>query len=64
MTSKQCNSCKYHILVKELEEGCFIFEKNFMKPKNCNSYKNGKLNQAHKDIFKKYGKKYPFTEMK
>lgn len=64
MTSKQCNSCKYHIYVKELNEGCFILEKNFMKPKTCNSYKNGKLNQAHKESFERRGKLYPFTEMK
>lgn len=67
MTIKQCNSCKYHILVKELGETCFLFSgkyKFFMKNKNCEFYKNGKINQEHKEHFKENGMKYPFTEIR
>lgn len=64
MTSKQCNSCKWHICVKELEEQCFFISKGFFKNKNCLSYENGKINQGHKEFFKKMGKEYPFTEMR
>ena len=65
MTVKQCNSCKYHIYVKELKEHCFyIFSTKFMKKGNCEFYKNGDINEAHKDFFMKCGQEYPFTEMK
>ena len=65
MTSKQCNSCKWHIYVKELEESCFfLLSNNFFKNKNCLSYENGEINQGHKEIFKKTGREYPFTEMR
>ena len=64
MTSKQCNSCKYHIYVKELEEQCFMITGKFMKNKNCELYVNGEINQGHKEFFKKLGKEYPFTEMR
>ena len=64
MTSKQCNSCKYHIYVKELGERCFRHSPNFMKNKNCFLYEFGKLNQDHKEFFKKVGEEYPFTEMR
>lgn len=67
MTIKQCYSCKYHILVKELGESCFLSSgknKIFMKNKNCELYKNGKINQGHKEYFKKIGMKYPFTEIR
>lgn len=65
MTIKQCNSCKHHILVKELGETCFLYpNKFFMKNKNCEFYKDGKINQEHKEYFLKNGKKYPFTEIR
>lgn len=65
MTIKQCNSCKYYIYVKELKETCFLYpNKFFMKNKNCEFYKNGKINQEHKEYFKRIGKKYPFTEIR
>lgn len=65
MTSKQCNSCKYHIYVKELDEGCYlIINQYFMKKINCPHYQNGELNEAHKEVFKNSGKQYPFTEMR
>lgn len=64
MTSKQCNSCKWHIYVKELEEQCFFVWEEFFKNKNCLSYEYGKINQGHKEFFKKLGKEYPFTEMR
>ena len=64
MTIKQCNSCKYHTLVKELRETCFFIQNNFMKGKNCELYQNGKINQAHKEFFAKFEKEYPFTEIR
>lgn len=67
MTIKQCNSCKYYIYVKELEETCFLSSgkyKFFMKNKNCEFYKYGKTNQGHKEYFKGIGKEYPFTEIR
>ena len=64
MTSKQCNSCKYHIYVKELRESCYLLSWQFFKNKNCPSYKYGEINQAHKEVFERLGKEYPFTEMK
>lgn len=64
MTVKQCNSCKWHICVKELGERCFRHRAEFFKNKNCSSYENGAINQGHKDFFKKVGEEYPFTEMK
>ena len=64
MTSKQCNSCKWHIYVKELGEQCFLINKEFFKNKNCSSYENGEINQGHKEYFKKVGREYPFTEMR
>lgn len=66
MTVKQCNPCKYHICVKELGDKCFLIgtEKSFMRNKNCNWYKFGRINEEHKSFFKKFGKKYPFTEIK
>lgn len=64
MTSKQCNSCKWHMYVKELKEGCFLLRKEFFKNKNCPSYKNGEINQGHKEVFKKTGREYPFTEIR
>ena len=64
MTSKQCNSCKWHIYVKELQEQCFLISTDFFKNKNCPSYQNGEINQGHKEFFKKLGEEYPFTEMR
>ena len=64
MTSKQCNSCKHHICVKELKEGCFYISTTFMNKQNCDLYENGEINQAHKEFFKKFGSEYPFTEIK
>lgn len=64
MTSKQCNSCKWHIYVKELREHCFLLRREFFKSKNCCNYEYGELNQGHKEFFKKMGKEYPFTEMR
>lgn len=64
MTAKQCNSCKYFIYVKGLGEMCYLLSPNFMKNKVCNDYKNGDINQAHKELFKRLGKEYPFTEMR
>lgn len=64
MTSKQCNSCKWHIYVKELKESCFMLRQEFFKNKNCPNYKNGEINQGHKDFFKKLGEEYPFTEIR
>lgn len=64
MTIKQCNSCKYHIYVKELKEGCYLIADTFMKNKDCKWYKNGKINQGHKEFFARVGKEYPFTEIR
>ena len=65
MTSKQCNSCKYHICVEELGEKCFLINNRyFMKKKNCPDYRNGGLNEYHKKIFERVGEQYPFTEMR
>lgn len=64
MTIKQCNSCKYHIYVKELGERCFNHSQNFMKKKNCILYEYGKINQDHKEFFERNGMEYPFTEMR
>ncbi len=65
MTIKQCNSCNFHIYVKELEDTCFLISsKCFMKNKNCELYKNGKINQERKKFFKRLGKEYPFTEIR
>lgn len=64
MTAKQCNSCKWHIYVKELEEQCYLLRNEFFKNKNCSSYKTGLINQGHKESFKKLGSKYPFTEIR
>lgn len=64
MTSKQCNSCKYLIYVKELGEKCGRHSQNFMKNKICELYTYGEVNQDHKDFFKKIGKEYPFTEIR
>lgn len=64
MTSKQCNSCKWHIYVKELQEQCLLTCKEFFKNKNCLSYEYGEINQGHKEFFKKLGSEYPFTEIK
>ena len=65
MTIKQCNSCKHHILVKELRETCFMTSNRFfMKNKNCEFYKDGKINQEHKEYFKEIGMEYPFTEIR
>ena len=65
MTSKQCNSCKKHIYVKELGDCClYVLNQYFMKKKNCPSYEYGEINEAHKELFKMIGKQYPFTEMR
>ena len=64
MTSKQCNSRIWHIYVKKLEEHCFLLSVYFFKNKNCPRYENGKINQGHKDFFKKLGIEYSFTEMR
>ena len=64
MTSKQCNSCKYFIYVKELGERCGRHSQNFMKNKVCELYDYGKVNQDHKEFFRKIGKEYPFTEIR
>ena len=64
MTMKQCNSCKWHIYVKELGETCFFSFQEFCKNKNCPSYQTGIINQGHKEFFKKRGEEYPFTEMR
>ena len=64
MTSKQCNSCKYFIYVKELGESCGRHSQNFMRSKVCEFYDYGEVNQDHKDFFKKIGKEYPFTEIR
>lgn len=64
MTIKQCNSCKFHIYVKELGDRCFMHTNRFMKSKNCELYKNGKINQGHKEFFARVGKEYPFTEIR
>lgn len=64
MTSKQCNSCKWHICVKELKEQCFFINREFFNNKNCPSYENGEINQGHKEFFKKLGSEYPFTEIR
>ena len=64
MTSKQCNSCKWHIYVKELGEQWFLICTEFFKNKNCLSYENGEINQGHKEYFKKVGREYPFTEIR
>lgn len=62
MTSKQCNSCKWHIYVKEVRESCFLLRREFFKNRNCSAYENGEINQGHKEFFKKLGREYPFTE--
>ena len=64
MTSKQCNSCKWHIYVRELKESCFRNAQEFFKNKNCSLYENGEINQGHKEFFKKVGREYPFTEIR
>ena len=64
MTSKQCNSCKYLIYVKELGEICGRHSQKFMKNKVCEVYDYGEVNQDHKDFFKIIGKEYPFTEIR
>lgn len=64
MTSKQCNSCKYLICVKELGETCGIHSQNFMKNKVCEFYEHGEVNQEHKEFFRIIGKEYPFTEIR
>ena len=65
MTFKQCNSCKWHIYVKELKESCFLLNPNyFFKNKVCPSYKCGEINQGHKEHFEKCGREYPFTELR
>ena len=65
MTSKQCNSCKYLIYVKELGERCFNTGcKYLFKNITCPYYKNGEINQGHKEYFKKVGREYPFTEIR
>lgn len=64
MTSKQCNSCKWLIYVKELKENCFQHSPEFFKNKSCPYYENGKINQGHKEYFKRVGREYPFTEMR
>ena len=64
MTIKQCNSCKWHIYVKELNESCFLLSTTFYKNKNCHEYKYGEINQGHKEFFKKCGREYPFTELR
>ena len=65
MTSKQCNSCKKHISVKELVDHCYLHTNQyFMKKKNCPFYEHGEINEAHKKVFERLGKQYPFTEMR
>lgn len=64
MTAKQCNSCKYHIYVKELKESCYLLCWEFFKNKNCQSYEYGEINQGHKESFERFGREYPFTEMR
>lgn len=65
MTSKQCNSCKKHIYVKELGDCCLcVGNQYFMKRKNCPLYEHGELNEAHKELFECCGKEYPFTPLK
>lgn len=64
MTIKQCNSCKHHTYVKELDERCLYGFREFMSSKNCKSYVNGELNQTHKELFNNCGEEYPFTELK
>lgn len=64
MTLKQCNSCKNHIYVKELDEGCLYMLQEFMSSKNCKFYVNGELNQTHKELFNSSGREYPFTELR
>lgn len=65
MTSKQCNSCKKHISVKELGDRCYLStDAYFMKNKNCPFYEHGEINQAHKERFERRGKEYPFTELR
>lgn len=65
MTSKQCNSCKKHICVKELGDCCYLStDAYFMKNKNCPFYEYGEINQGHKEYFKRVGREYPFAEMR
>ena len=65
MTIKQCNSCKHHIYVKELDERCYLINNQwFMKKKNCPFYEHGEINEAHKELFECRGKQYPFTELR
>lgn len=65
MTLKQCNSCKRLIYVKELGERCFNIQSKYLfKNKTCPYYEYGRVNQEHKEYFKKRGKEYPFTEMR
>lgn len=35
-----------------------------MKRKNCPKYRNGELNEAHKEVFKNIRRQYPFTEIR
>lgn len=58
MTIKQCESCKYHTykkVRKEYHESCFWLSQCFMKPQNCDIYKQGKLNQGRKEFFREMG---------
>lgn len=64
MTSKQCNSCKNHICVKELDNRCYYISSYFMRKKNCPFYEHGEINEAHKELFECRGKEYPFTPLK
>ena len=64
MTMKQCNSCKWHICVKELDECCFSLSTTFYGNKNCHGYEYGEINQGHKEFFEKCGREYPFTELR
>ena len=64
MTIKQCNSCKYHIYVKELGECCYLISDKFMKGEICELYQDGKINQEHKEVFARTGREYPFTEIR
>lgn len=65
MTIKQCNSCKYHtyeLRHKHPHDGCFhpFRYSMFMKSKNCDGYKQGKLNQGKKEFYKKLGEIPPY----
>lgn len=69
MTTKQCNSCKYHVYEKrkrDVHDSCFhpFGYNHFMRSKNCEAYVQGEINSAKKEFFKKYGQKpsYKFLE--